>query len=172
MIELKTIRQHIVVDDDLDDRLIEVYQDAAIEYVEQRTQRVIKQRDISLSFDSFAAIEAKTPLNSVASITYLDDLGAVQTVTPSTYQIKTGLRGCISLAPVSDWPRSSWPTQQITVSLNAGYSRQNLPKRLFVGILKKTLDYYENRGAHEFIKTDGIDAALDSIISEYIEDYI
>lgn len=172
MIDIKTIRQHLVVSDNSDDRLIEIYRDAAIDYVEQSCERIVKRRPVFTSYDRFSDIEAQTPLVSVEAITYRDANEQIQTLDPTVYKVKAGLDGSISLAYGQSWPNVSRADPSVNVTLTAGYTATELPRHLFLAIIKKTLDFYENREVHEFVKSDGCDASFKALTKFFKKDFI
>jgi hypothetical protein len=64
----------------------------------------------------------RTPLVSVASITYYDPQGVQRTLDPALYQVMAGTPGRIMPAFAQAWPAvRSWPGS-ITVRFTAGYS--------------------------------------------------
>ncbi|MFL0802583.1 MAG: phage head-tail connector protein [Agarilytica sp.] len=168
MIDLKTVRQHLVVDDNLDDRILEGYRDAALECVEEDVGRVIKQRSFTDEFDSFALICLNTPVATVSEIRYIDQLGATQVLSASVYTVITGLNGSVEIQMDQSWPSA----QKVMVDYSAGYTVASLPRKLWLAILKKTLDFYENRESHEFVKGGQCNAAYLSLIRGYQKDLV
>lgn len=151
----------------MDDTLIRLYIDAAVEAVENYTGRIIKQRSLTKELSCFSTVMiVDTPLVSVESIIYLDSSGNSQTLQASIYRVTLGMDGFISLAPAQSWPTLSSENPLITVNYTAGYLLSNLPRSVFIAIMAKVSDFYENRESHSFIKEEHRDKAFYSLLSD------
>jgi hypothetical protein len=89
----------------------------------------------------------RSPLVSVASITYYDPQGVQRTLDPAVYQVMTGTPGRIIPAFAQAWPAvRSWPGS-ITVRFVAGYSADasGVPKAVKSAIRLMVGGWFTNR---------------------------
>lgn len=91
----------------------------------------------------------RAPVQSVASITYVDQNGATQTLDPSQYQAgKHLLAGAIEEAYGVSWPAVRWQMDAISVQYVAGYTTPGLvPEAIRMAILLLVGHFYNNREA-------------------------
>jgi uncharacterized phiE125 gp8 family phage protein len=89
------------------------------------------------------------PLRSITSVTYVDSLGATQTVSSSNYKI-VGLGGTmpayIMPVPNASWPGTASPPDPVTIRFVCGYvNRQSVPLPIKHALKQMVSDMYENR---------------------------
>lgn len=129
-------------------RLIE----AAVEHVEQYTRRALITQTWRLTLNCFPTeiLLPRPPVQSVSSITYVDDDGAAQTLSTSLYQT------CLDSSPVRIVPayNQTWPTirnipEAVKVTYIAGYgdAGTDVPQQLRHAILLLVAHWFENREA-------------------------
>lgn len=165
-LSLERVKQHLVLEDDDDDALVELYRDAAVEHVENVTRRTILMSRYRLRMDKFSeVISARNPpIRAVESFTYHDKDGVKQSIDPSDLDINTDYEW-LKLRHKDRWPDGD----QIEIDVVAGYGAHSsndsgfpytfpivfaeigdgenypLPKPLELATLLLTAHWYENR---------------------------
>ena len=97
----------------------------------------------------------KPPLQSITSITYVDEDGATQTLATSVYSVDaptgpTCARGRIYPKYEQEWPTTRCEPGAVTVTFVAGYGTTgaSVPARLKMGMLYDIGTLYEIREDH------------------------
>lgn len=90
----------------------------------------------------------RCPLRSVSSITYLDYLGATQTLSTDVYVVAaTRDPGLITLADGESWPTTYIHPEAVTITYSAGYGDEDdVPRRAKLAIKVAVAWWYERRG--------------------------
>lgn len=149
---------YLRVDTTADDGLIGVLIAAARQWVETFTRRALITQTLDQAFASFMGLDnplylARAPLQSVTSITYLDQVGDTQTLDPSNYRVRavsgpTAGRGWIELTSTTTlprvYPRAEAPVTVRTVS-GYGNAATDVPAGLKAAIYLLLGDLYEQR---------------------------
>lgn len=125
---------------------------AARGVVEHRTGRVLMPQRWRLTLDEFPwdILEIpKSPLRSIASITYVDQTGTTRTLSPGAYQVDiSGIRGRIAPAYGTRWPSTRCQLSAVAIEFDAGYKDQaKVPDDIKAAMLLLIASYYENREA-------------------------
>jgi uncharacterized phiE125 gp8 family phage protein len=115
-------------DDATDDAMIAGYIRAATSWIEQRLNRALislvwelRVRHFPVRSDEVLRLPLP-PLLSVDQITYLDALGAEQTLDPSVYVVRgIGDYGEVWRASNMSWPTVLWDAEAIRIRFTAGY---------------------------------------------------
>lgn len=100
------------------------------------------------SYLPWSAIQIDNPdLIAVASITYMDVNGVVQTLDPANYQVVPGAPGRIHLGYGQFWPATRAVSGAITVNYLAGYgpAATDVPECIRTAIKMMVAELYENR---------------------------
>jgi uncharacterized phiE125 gp8 family phage protein len=102
--------------------------------------------------DETAIILPRGPVLSVDSITYKDQTGTVQTLSPSAYNADL-LSQPARITPTygTVWPVALYDTNSVTITFTAGY--QNVPQSFIHAIKLIVGAYYENRS--EVVQSGG-----------------
>lgn len=119
--ELRTYCQ--TFDPEFDAELLQFQRDA-IEYIETITGRQLITATWKLILDRFPAVIElrKPPIQSVSEITYIDENGIEQTLSPALYQVDTDNEpGRIVPAYGQTWPAIRCQPQAVQVEFVAGY---------------------------------------------------
>lgn len=162
-ISLETARLHLRLDtmgsppSHPDDALVTALITVAREAVENFTELTMAVNDFQLKLDYFAdlAIDLGTyPVNSIASITYVDTNGTTRTLSSTDYVLDTFSKPAqVNLAFDKTWPAVRNQPNAVTVTFEAGYTgntspvSNEVPKALEQAMLLTITDLYENRGA-------------------------
>lgn len=133
-ITIAEAREHLRVDTEGTDTLLQTAIKTARAYVETLTKRALITRTLDVKFNCFAlGMEIpRPPLQSVTSIKYLDLQGVEQTLDASIYRVV--LNGHeparIELAYNQSWPSVRGIQEQITVRIVTGFGddRANVPE--------------------------------------------
>lgn len=190
IIDEAVIKKHCHVDDgdDIQDENLQDYVASAILWAENATHRTIIARDhrwVLREFPYDRRYEIRLPrgkTNSVGKIEYSAG-GVIQTLYgPSSDQSPTGndfqeeLRG--DEGGVLMPPRGGcWPSVDcdvpapVTITFNAGWAVDDIPRDLFTAILMATSDAFDLRGSGDTVKIDQSGMSLssrDKLISGYI----
>lgn len=113
---IEEAKQHLRVDHDDDDEIIEVYMAAATSAIDGPyglLKKAVIAQTWEVAFDAFPTAEIRLPLMpllTLDSVKYVDEAGDLQTVDPSAYEVDT----------FSDYgwvvPTDSWPTPMATIN--------------------------------------------------------
>jgi len=143
---------HLRVDVTDDDTLITALITAARQLVEEETWRALVTQTWDYVADDWPAGDAirlpRPPIQSVTSITYLDDAGATQTMAAANYIVDT-YQGRVVLAEGAEWPDGElYPASAVRVRYVAGYgAASTVPAPIKAAMLLLVGHLYENREA-------------------------
>jgi uncharacterized phiE125 gp8 family phage protein len=151
--KLQTRREHVTHDDTY---LETICIPAARDRGEQATGRQFITATWQMTLDRFPCsryIELpKPPLQSVTSVTYVDENGATQTLATTVYSVDapegpTCARGRIALKYDQVWPSTRYQPNCVTITFVAGYGDdgESVPARLKMGMLLDIGTLYEIR---------------------------
>lgn len=140
-------------DYDDDDVLIASLLTAARQSVENYLDRALITQTWDLHMDTFRDIQIpRSPLQSVTSISYVDDNGDTQTVDTSIYDVfaYNDAPGHVRLGYSQSWPSHRSVSDAVTIRFVAGYAEASpvgstVPQPIKHGILLLLAEYYENR---------------------------
>lgn len=156
-VTLEEAKLHLRVELDFpnDDALIRAFITAAREAIENETGRTLVTSSWRGTLDSFPCSDwidvPKPPLQSVSSITYVDNAGAVQTWASSKYLVDTptgatSQRGRIGLAFGETWPVTQAQLNAVTIDFVAGYGAASVvPSAIKAALLLYVGALYEHR---------------------------
>jgi uncharacterized phiE125 gp8 family phage protein len=175
------VKNYLKVDDSTDDTLIAAMTKAARAEVEsrqnistlnktivQRLERFPSSYKVATDFENVIKCLVY-PLVSVTSITYLDENGVSQVLSPSLYEVDT-YRGIIAEAVDQDFPDTYLSLNDVTITYVAGFGSNSTdcPADIRIAILKLIAAMYDNR-------TNGIQrmpTAADIILNRYKYDWV
>lgn len=164
-------KTHLRVDGSDDDTYIGALVTAARQHVEHVTSRALVTQTLALTLDHFPGTAhgildlrmrpeelrgrghdwvirlPRSPLQSVSSITYIDDAGASQTLAASKYDVDTSsLVPRITPAYSEVWPTTRPIPNAVTVTFVAGYgAAADVPAALKQAMLVLIGTMYEHR---------------------------
>lgn len=152
-VTLAEAKVHLRLTHDEEDLLVSSFISAARTDCENRLQRTLITSTWRLSLPrfEFAIMLPMGDVQSIKAVTYKDQAGATQTLSPSAYQLGR-LNGLPLLMPA---PGQSWPATQagaieaVDIEYLAGYgdTADKVPKPLKAWILLAIGDLFENRAA-------------------------
>lgn len=149
-VDLGAAKLHLREDGTSQDALISALVVAAREHAEAFTRRALVRQTWKLTLDAFPAsgiIELPLPpLVSVSGITYVDALGATQTLAPATYVVDIDTTpGRIRLAYDASWPTTRDVAQAVAVTFVCGYAAVDAPAAIQAAIKLLLGSLYEHR---------------------------
>ena len=143
---------HLRVDISTDDTLIAALITAARQKCELYTRRQLITATWQMTLDAFPDEEViyvpRPPLQSVTSITYVDENGVVQTWTAALYRVDIATEpGRITPAYGESWPSTRDVSAAVTVKYKAGYGDAStaVPSRFIAGMQLFLAVLYEHR---------------------------
>lgn len=134
-ITLAEAKRHLRITGSDSDDLIQASLDAAIAQVEAYCYIRLGAQSLVMRCDAFTDFVRlpDAPLQSIASVTYVDTFGVTQTLPASVYELRSeGLAPSIVLKPLQTWPVRQAGTR-ITVSATAGWA--TLPPNIRAAVL-------------------------------------
>lgn len=161
-VSLAEAKDHVRVTSSDDEGILAGYLFAARAHCEKYTGRAFATKTYTQTFDygwptifnrptvsyrSRITLE-RPPVQSVASITYVDTNGATQTLSPSLYQFSKGdIFGIIEPTYGSSWPAVRAQMDTVTVQFIAGYGSNpsDTPESIRMAILMLVGHFYANR---------------------------
>ena len=134
-VTLSEAKDHLRVDGSDHDSQVTAVITAARERAERYLGRALVTQTLELRLDAFpAAIDLpRPPVQSVASIKYIDSDGDEQTLDSADYKVDAeGAR----IIPTDDWPHTLDTVNAVTVEYTAGYGDpEDVPEAIKQGIL-------------------------------------
>lgn len=157
-VSLAEAKLHLRVDDDqtAEDALILGLIRAAREQTEAQTRRALVTQTWDARYTAFPDDNGRlelprAPLQSVASVAYLDSTGATTTLDPGDYMVDTASEpGAVVLAYGGAWPTPTlYPLAPVRVRFTAGYGEGagDVPESIRAAMLLLVGHLYEHREA-------------------------
>jgi uncharacterized phiE125 gp8 family phage protein len=149
-VTLEEAKNHLRVDINDDDNLIDAIIQSARRLVEVRLKRALITQTLQLALDSFTnPIQlASPPLQSVVSITYRTGDGW-QTLPSSSYEVLTGTPGYVVPTHGNSFP-TALGYESVRIVYQAGYGGPiDVPAPLKQAILLLVGNFYDNRSASD-----------------------
>ncbi len=174
-LELALVKEHLRVDGEEDDRVIEALIVAARQKVESDTWRALMTQTWGLSLDAFPANNGPIalplpPLQTVDSIKYIDTAGTEQTFEAANYKADAVSEpGRVALAYGQAWPSTREEINAVTVQFTAGYGDAgDVPEGLKEAMKLLIGHWYENREASIAGTVIGeVPMAYEALIGQY-----
>lgn len=150
-VTLAELKSHLRISDTNSDSILQVYLDAAINYIDTQTGRKLSNVSGRTSyFDSFGDMELVGDNPTSVVVTYIDSDGASQTLASSVYALKTHkARPYLTLAYNQSYPDTRAQDAAVTVTYTSGYTTSTLPGTLKAAVLLLGASLHEVR--EEFV---------------------
>ncbi len=141
------IKAHLRVTNSADDTYLGTLLAAAREYAEQQTGRALADQTREYTADAFPSNGVLrlglSPVVSISSVKYLDELGAEQTLSTDVYTVDTQSEpGALVLNVGQDWPGTAGLPASVRVRYVCGATPRPLLKQ---AILFIAAHWYEQR---------------------------
>ena len=158
-VTLSELKEHLRITDTNSDTIVQIYLDAALNYIESQTGRKLSSVAGRVSnFDAFGEMEIDGDNPTSVVITYIDSDGSSQTLSDALYEVKTHkAKPYITLAYNASYPSTRAQDAAITVTYTSGYSVSTLPQAIKAAVLLLGASLYEVR--EEFIIGTSITSA-------------
>lgn len=173
-VTLEEAKDHLNVDYDDKDALIESYISAARALIENSCHIVIAEALFELTYDAFPdeAIEIpRFPLIAVESVIYDDGDGNAQTLSADAYTVDAS--GQFGWVVVNDsWPATLDAINAVRVRFRAGYAMEsgnesNMPPEFKQAILLLVGHFFQNREAVGDSDQVALPLAVEALISPH-----
>lgn len=152
-VDLEEMKLHLREDLDDQDELVEAFIKAAREHAEGFLGRALVTQTWDLALSHFPAcgefLIPRPPLQSVTSVSYVDEAGVTQVLAGSEYVVDTAREpGRIVLGYEKSWPITRSVPNAVTVRFVAGYGDpEDVPESIRTAIKLLVGHWYENREA-------------------------
>jgi uncharacterized phiE125 gp8 family phage protein len=138
------------VNDDSESNLVNALNMACTEVVQKITNRALITQTWEYKLDVFNSekIELpKPPLRVVNSVKYYDTANALQTLSPSVYEVqKDTIKGYIKLNYGYTWPSTYSRDDAVVIDYSTGYgAADEVPETIKIAIKLLVAHFYENR---------------------------
>jgi hypothetical protein len=186
-------REHLRLDDDVDDSQIRAYIIAARQWAENYTGRVFITRTLRMFLDGFANVTgepywegtrvapqirtyssyieiAASPVIAVSSVKYYDDADNESTWATSNYYVDTaGDIAKIVLRDGGTFPTDLRSANGLEINFTAGYgsSPNSVPEAIRIAMLQYMTFLYEHRGDFERFPPPQPPAVLKTLLNPY-----
>ena len=171
-VTLAEIKDHLHISSTAEDSLLTLYAQMAREAVEAECWRALMPQTWDLYLPGWPAggvIEIpRPPLQSVTSIKYTDDEGAVHTFAASNYRVDTASEpGRVVLAPDATWPSDALDSSNpVVVRFVAGYADASAVHGMAkAAILLQIGEIYANREAVIVGSTPQVTPAVQRVLN-------
>lgn len=161
-------KAHCRVEDSSEDGLIEALIAAATDYVEQWTGKALVTQTWRLTLDAFSEsiMLPKNPVLSVASITYFDVDGDIQTVSPSDYTVDNASNPAwLVINSDASWPATASGVNMVRVEFIAGYT--TIPASIKHAILLLVGQWFDYRASVSEKSMAEMPFAVESLLRPY-----
>jgi uncharacterized phiE125 gp8 family phage protein len=169
VVDTAALRRQCRVDHHDEDSVLDGFRDAATEMVERDSHCWLRAATVRLQLDRFpcsGVIELpRGPINSITSLTYVDDNGDTQTWGTSNYLADTSsIPGRITPAYGVSWPSARLQSGSVRVTYAAGYSTP--PRVAIQAVLLLVGHWYMNRESEGFLP-DAVSMAYWSLLRSF-----
>lgn len=167
IITVAQLKEHLRVDHTDEDTLIEALRDAAIAWIEDVCNTRLGDVSAVGYIDYFYNVRFPIgPINSIASVTYLDTANATQTLPAAKYWFDIKTKSArITFDNTPDLYDDTFNAVQ--VNMTVGYAEADIPQPLVHAIRLLVGHLYENRQTVTGFKMHELPLGIYSIISPY-----
>ncbi len=136
---------------------------------ERETRRAFLTQTWRLTLDDFRChkiVLPRPPLQSVTSITYIDETGTTQTLNSSLYRVATESQpGFVTPAYDEVWPAARCVAESVTITYVAGYgdAAASVPEDARHAVALMVAEMFANRGDAEMEMSPSIRWLLDGL---------
>lgn len=171
VVNVPQAKEHLRVDDDTEDDLIDRLITIATECIEDRVEVQLLPAVWELALDEFprGLIELRRPpVLSLVSLKYFDVAGVEQTLAAEDYQLDTRSRPARLLPAVGTcWPSTRQQLAAVVVEFNAGFGDPTLvPFNAKLAVLQLVAHWFNHREAIGSVGNEivfGVDWLLDGL---------
>lgn len=167
-VTLAEVKAQCRIDGTDEDDLLGVYIAAARQHVEKFTGTRLVEQTVVLRASEFADLAELPvgPVQSITSITYLDDAGAEQTLSTDVYEAElTGIVPEVRLKLDQSWPVARGASDAITVTAVAGY--ETVPDPVRHAILLLISQWFDERSGVSAENMTELPNAVEALLINY-----
>lgn len=170
-VSLEQVKLFLRVDSDEEDSIIEMFISAATAQCEKLTGRSLITQTWQTQLDAFIdAIELPfPPVQSIASVSYLDDDGAIQTVDAENYYLDAMDPAWLVPAVGFTWPAAREQANAVTITYVTGYGDdpEDIPADIRSWIMLRVGDLFRNRSSIVIGDSVGSLSYVDGLLDPY-----
>jgi len=168
-ITLEFTKSQLNVYHDSDDTLLQSYIGVARNLVEKRLSRALITQTWDWSFRSFSdeMFIPLAPLQSITSVSYIDENGATQVLSSAVYDVDVGVEpGIVRLAYSQSWPSVRDVANAVTIEFVSGYglNPNNVPFVIRQALVLYVGHLYQNREATSMLTIKEVPMAFESLM--------
>ncbi len=153
VIELAEAKEHLRVDHDEDDALIEAYLAAAQDHIERHTSQVLTPRVMEMAVRGFpiggrsgAAFDIpRTPVTGIEAIDYLDSDGIAAALAEEDWRWTESAASLVRPAIAASWPAAYDEDGSVRLTFEAGYDLGLAPGSLSSAVKLLLGTFYAQR---------------------------
>lgn len=151
VITLAQAKEHLRVDFDQDDDLIEAYLRSAQDHVERHTSRVLTPREMEFSCSGFpcgrdgSILIPRDPITDVTAISYIDDTGVAADLIAADWRWSEAAPDVVMPAFGASWPSAAAEAGSVRITFDAGYEAGLCPGALEAAVRLMLGSLYGNR---------------------------
>ena len=146
VVSIEEVKQHLRIDHNLDDGYLTTLIQAATEYCENATNRIMRPKRMALYLERFPSKQslelAVHPVQSIMSVNYWNEAGEESLLPASAYEAKLTIEPAALLAKAG-WPQVPPQPGRVRIEVTAGF--QSVPPSIRQAILLICGHFYENR---------------------------
>ena len=169
MITLEEAKEHLRVEHDYEDALIQGLILAAYMSAERQTRRCLIEQDMTVTIDKLprGAIELSyAPVQAVLSFDYIDPEGVPRSIDPDDLRLDTRPLYPLLMPRSGEWPAITKEPESVTFTIRTGYPET--PADIRQAILMLIAHFYENREAVLFGKAQTLPMGADMLLRPYL----
>ena len=172
-VTLAAAKLHLRIDGTADDANVTSLIGRGTGYAQKQTGRALVSQKWRLILDAFPSGAIRLPLPplvSVESINYLDEAGALQTLSPADYLVNPyGLVGEVTPAYGKQWPTTRAQPMAVKIAFTCGYGdADSVPEEIKGAILLMVGHLDQNREASGDKAMESIPFGVDALLSGYV----
>lgn len=167
-IPISLLKSMLRVDFPDDDAVLSFYLDAAQQFVERHTRRLLTQqtktRHLRRWFDEVTL--PFPPFDSVSAITYRDTAGATQTLTTANYAVEQDSALAV-VRFVGDLPELNEHKPLVSISWICGYGTGAMPADLQLAVCRLAGGYYVNPESVSMLNLSSVPFGVRATLDNY-----
>lgn len=149
-VDISVLAEHCRISGTDQDAVLQVYSDAAVDWVEQYTGRALLTQTWQLSLPAFPTavwLPFAAPLGAVSFVKYYDADNALQTLSSSVYTVPVFAEPAyVTLASGQSWPSIYWRDDAVQLEYTAGWTTpEAVPAALRQAVQLLAGHFYANR---------------------------
>jgi uncharacterized phiE125 gp8 family phage protein len=168
VVPISLLKSMLRVDFTDDDAVLLFYLEAAQQFVERHTRRLLSQQTKTLHIRRWPdeVTLQFPPFDSVSAVTYRDTAGATQTLASSRYVVELD-QALAVVRFLDDLPELNEDAPRVSVSWLCGYTNSTIPRDLQLAVCRLAGTYYVNPEAVSMLTLQQVPFGVRSVIDSY-----